>query len=114
VNRSRWLKLALLWAATAGLLFALYASGTTAQHRYEDADGWGLSQDRYIGEDLSKELKDGARYRYVGIRRQFEGDPGPRIFAAAAILPIAVLITIRLLRSKPAPTPSSTPPPPEG
>jgi hypothetical protein len=115
VNRSRWLRLGLLWAAVAGILSALYFSGTTAHHRYEDPDGWGLNQDRYIGESLAGEVMEGERYRYVGVRRQFEGDPGPRIFAVAAILPIAVLITIQLLRSKPDPTgvPPLPPPPPE-
>ncbi|HEY8156221.1 MAG TPA: hypothetical protein VII72_18975 [Myxococcota bacterium] len=106
---SRWLWLALLWAVTAGLLFAIYRSGATSYHRYEDTDGWGLNQERYIGEDLAKEIRGGERYRYVGVRRVFDRDPGPRTFAAAVILPVAVLVTIRLVRPRPGPTP---PPPP--
>jgi hypothetical protein len=112
VAAARWRWVALVWAATAGILFALYVSGTSSHHRYEDADGWGMNQESYIGEDLSGEVKGGERYRYVGLQRRFEADPGPRIFAATVILPIAVLLTIRLLRSRPSPSAEPPPPPP--
>jgi hypothetical protein len=107
VKRARWLWLALLWAVTAGLLFGIYRSGQTAYHRYEDTAGWGLNQDRYIGEDLANEVRGGERYRYVGIRRFFDQDPGPRTFAAAVVVPVAILLTIRLVRSRPTPPPTT-------
>jgi hypothetical protein len=112
VTVARWPRLLLLWLVTGALLWALYATGRTRYHRYEDMAGWGLNRDRYVGKDLSDELRDGASYRYVGIRRVFEGDPGPRVFAAAVIVPVALLLSVRWLRPPPSPTPPPESPPP--
>jgi hypothetical protein len=114
VLRSRWLWLLIVWAVSAGLLFAVFESGRTGYHRYQDADGWGLNKEAYIGENLGDEVRGGERYIYVGIRRVFEKDPGPRVFLAAVIVPVAILITVRLFRPTPSPSPPTPPAGPPG
>ncbi len=93
--RDRAARLLAVWALAAALGGALYVTGRTTYHRYEDRHGHPLFREQYLGEDLSSELRGGQRFVHVGTEASFDRGPEVRGLLLFALGAAAIILSAR-------------------